>query len=309
MPRYLLQQWALATIRDEDRIGSHGLELWATPSSHSRLSELEEDDVVFVAGLTNGRLLPICGLTVGRTATLNQLRAEGHDPYPLGYQALAKAPLPRMNLRRAAGEQLSLTIRKEAGAPLARRQDDPRLLARQAFRTPQWIDEPSAQRLTDFLDSVWQDEDDSGVNDPARVSSGLAPRLSVAERKAVEDRAMDVVGGHYEAHGYSVRDVSKEGPWDLTATDRSGEEIHIEVKGTTGSGHAVTVTAGERRHADEFAHPALSIVSGIRLTRGRSPSATGGTLSVHLDPWSINDGKWSPTVYRYEPLASRTLPV
>ena len=44
VPRYLLQQWTRATIAEEDReYRAHG-GLWATPSSASRLLDLEEDD-------------------------------------------------------------------------------------------------------------------------------------------------------------------------------------------------------------------------------------------------------------------------
>jgi len=38
MPRYLLQQWTKDTLRCQDREeSSHGVELWATPSSRERL--------------------------------------------------------------------------------------------------------------------------------------------------------------------------------------------------------------------------------------------------------------------------------
>jgi hypothetical protein len=302
VPRYLLQQWTAKTITQEDEDNkSHGVELWATPSASPRLLDLEENDVVFVAGVVNGRLLPVSRLVVGRIATYDELIAEGHEPYELPFHALAKPPLPRMNLREHADDALSLALRKESGAPLARRRTAPTRLDGQAFRVPQWIDRASAQRLGDFLDGVWDAEDDSGLSDPARVSRGLAPRLSTAERHSIERRAMDVVEAEYRRHGYDVLDVSGEGPWDLTATHPDGQIVHIEVKGTTGTGHAVSVTAGERRHAEEFGRPALAIVTGIHLTRGRSPTATGGALAVHLNPWSTSDGHWITTVWRYEP--------
>jgi hypothetical protein len=104
----------------------------------------------------------------------------------------------------------------------------------------------------------------------------------------------------YRSRGYEVEDVSRHAPWDLTATHPSGHVAHIEVKGTTGLGQAVSVTAGERRHAAEFAHPVLAIVTGIALEKGRTPRATGGSLAVHLSPWSIAEGMWSAMVFRYE---------
>jgi hypothetical protein len=303
VPRYLLQQWTAKTIalEDDPDDGGHGVELWATPSAHDRLREVASDDVVFVAGVIDGRLLPVCRLVVERTATYDELVAEGHEPYELPYQALAKPPLPRMNLRAVADEALSLSITKESGDSLARRRSDARRLDGQGFRTPQWIDEASAQRLTAFLDALWGGEDDSGINDPIRVARGLAPRLNSTERRAVERRAMDVVDAHYRRLGYDVEDVSAGAPWDLVATHPDGDVVHVEVKGTTGAGDAVMITAGERRHADEFAHPALAVVTGIQLTRGSKATATGGVLAKHLDPWLTGEGTWAATVWRYEP--------
>lgn len=303
MTRYLLQQWTAETIAYNDSLSDsgHGVELWATPSSNRRLLELAPDDVVFVAGVVDGRLLPVCRLVVDRTATFDDLVSEGHDPYELPYQALAKPPLPRMNLREVADERLSLAISKVTGEPLARRRGNARQLDGQGFRYAQWIDERSAEAITAFLEDVWETEDEGGVSDPARVSRGLAPRLSTDERRAIEYRAMQVVEKHYADRGYKLDDVSATAPWDLTATHPREGEVHIEVKGTTGSGRAVTVTAGERRHALEFARSALVIVAAISLNKGTKPTADGGTRTVHLDPWDPEMGSWAPTVYRYEP--------
>lgn len=234
-------------------------------------------------------------------ATRDDLEAEGHAAYPLPFQALGRPPLPRMNLRAVASEQLSLALTKESGEPLARRKANTRQVDGQAFRTPHWIAAESARSLRMFLDALWEAEDYEGIDGPVRVSRGLAPTFSAAERKAIERRAMHVVCADYRRSGYDVVDVSDHAPWDLAATHASGHVAHIEVKGTTGSGRAVTVTAGERRHATEFAHPALAIVTGIALVRGRKPAASGGKLSTHLTPWSVDDGAWSATVYRYEP--------
>ncbi|MGA2014514.1 MAG: DUF3883 domain-containing protein [Solirubrobacteraceae bacterium] len=302
MPRYLLQQWTGETIQiEDDEEGSHGLELWATPSSSSRLLELAPNDEVYVAGVVDGRLLPICRLVVGRVASREELVAEGHTPYDLPFQAIATPPLPRMNLRAIADEALSLAVMKESGEPLARRKSNPRQIDGQAFRTPQWIARDSANRLSAFLDAVWAAERDEGVDDPVRVSRGLAPKLTPPERKAIEQRAMAVVTSEYERRGYILEDVSGHAPWDLTAVHPDGDVAHIEVKGTTGEGRAITVTAGERRHAEEFAHPVLAIVTGIALDKGRPPKAGAGELRVHLSPWAISDGTWSATVFRYEP--------
>jgi len=311
MSRYLLQQWTRDTIAVEDReYGSHGSELWATPSSSPRLLEVDEDDVVIIAGVINGRLLPISGLTVGRTTSREQLVAEGHDPdelYDLPYFAVGKEPSPRMNLRRVADQRLGLAILKADGEPLARRKGDPGALYGQGFRYPQWLDGDSGRRLLAFLDEHWQQEDDEGLDDPVRILRGQAPRMTSSERRAVELRAMEVAAQLYRDRGYELVDVSASEPWDFTATGPDGRELHVEVKGTTGTGEAVLVTAGERRHAEQAAglgaRPVLVVVSGIRLQQGRRPEASGGKITVRHDPWDVNvQGAWAPTVYRYEPL-------
>jgi hypothetical protein len=312
--RYLLQQWTGETIAEEDReYGSHGSELWATPSSSPRLLEVDEDDVVIIAGVVDGRLLPICGLTVGRTVSREQLVAEGYpDPYDLPSFAVGKPPSPRMNLRHIADRRLSLAIRKANGTPLARRKADPGALDGQGFRYPQWLDEDSARRLLVFLNELWEREDDEGLDDPVRISRGQAPRMTPSERRAVELRAMEVTARLYRREGFEVADVSAREPWDLTATHLDGRGLHIEVKGTTGTGDAVIVTAGERRHAEQAARlgarPVLVVVSGIRLQRGSQPKADGGKVTVRHDPWDVKvHGAWAATVYRYEPLRIRPL--
>jgi hypothetical protein len=153
VPRALLQQWTGETIQLEDEDGGHGVELWATPSTSSRLLELTPGDDVYVAGVVRGRQMPICRLLVGRVASREQPVAEGHTPYDLPYQAVARPPLPRMNLRVIADEGLSLAVTKESGEPLARRESDRRHIDGQAFRTPQWIDSDSASRLPTFLNA------------------------------------------------------------------------------------------------------------------------------------------------------------
>jgi hypothetical protein len=237
MPRYLLHQWTADTIAEEDReYGSHGSELWATASSSSRLLELAENDVVIIAGVVDGRLMPISGLTVERAVARDHLVAEGYDPYDLPYFAVGKAPSPRMNLRYRVDRALSLAIHKADGTPLARRKADPGALDGQAFRYPQWLEEDSAARLLAFLDEMWEQEDDEGLDDPVRISRGQAPRLAAAELRVIELRAMVITARLYGREGFKITDVSASEPWDLTATHRDGRELHIEVKGTTGTG-------------------------------------------------------------------------
>jgi len=209
-----------------------------------------------------------------------------------------------MNLRRPADRKLNQRILKEDGTPLRRSSRNPKAIAGQAFREPQWIDGASALALLEFLDAVWERETDEGLDDAGRIARGQAPRVGAAERRAIEARAMQVATEIYESRGFRVDDVSATHPWDLTATTPQAWSAHIEVKGTTGAGEGVLVTVGERRHLEEAprhgTQPVLVVVTGIVLSSGSKPRATGGIISVHAEPWGVDDGRWTETVWRYE---------
>lgn len=141
---------------------------------------------------------------------------------------------------------------------------------------------------------------------PSRTSSTLAKRrgqsrgLTPAARRAVELHAVDSAWQHYESHGYDVRDVSGAEPFDLLCI-RGGQELHVEVKGTTGPPNSVLITEGERKHAlAVFPDVALFILHSIRLDRPRSDSpATSGGSVVLLDPWDIREGRVEIVTARY----------
>ena len=56
---------------------------------------------------------------------------------------------------------------------------------------------------------------------------------------------------HYSDLGWSVGDVSLSESYDLRCT-RQGEELHVEVKGTTSQGERVLLTRNEVAHAREW---------------------------------------------------------
>jgi hypothetical protein len=144
--------------------------------------------------------------------------------------------------------------------------------------------------------------------DAPRRPSNRSPigqgRLSPAEREVVERYAMDRATEWCRDNGLGVvEDVSKRCSWDLEARRNSmGPRLFVEVKGTTGSQLSVEVTEAEVQHAR--ANPkatALIVVTDIKLKRGSSLRATGGTTRV-IEPWSPDDGKLTPTRYRWKPL-------
>jgi hypothetical protein len=131
-----------------------------------------------------------------------------------------------------------------------------------------------------------------------RRPSGQGFGLSAAQRKAVEDRAMELAQKYYEQEHWTVEDVHKTRSYDLVCR-RDGQELHVEVKGTTGLGEKVLLPRNEVAHAQKQ-HPdvALFVVHGIKLTSQNPPVASGGTVLL-LHPWHIEQGQLEPLAFSY----------
>lgn len=136
-----------------------------------------------------------------------------------------------------------------------------------------------------------------------QMQGGQGIGLSAEERRLVELHAQNLVEQHLSLAGYEVEDVSKDHPYDLRCR-RDGEELHVEVKGTTGSGDEVFLTANEVKHARQYRpQMMLAIVSRIRLRRMTAndlPEVEGGDLAV-WHPWDVEAGRLVPTQFRYGP--------
>jgi uncharacterized protein DUF3883 len=144
------------------------------------------------------------------------------------------------------------------------------------------------------------DDPEADVEDLIRGRRGQSFGLSAAQRFAVERRAMDVIAAIYRAEGWTLVDVSKNTPFDWLAT-RGGEELHIEVKGTTSDEGSVLLTKNEVASArHDPGHAMLAVVSDIVLDSSpASPVASGGRL-ITVHPWHIADGALTPLAFRYD---------
>jgi hypothetical protein len=120
--------------------------------------------------------------------------------------------------------------------------------------------------------------------------------LTGAERKVVEQRAVELARAYFEQE-WTVEDVGGTESYDLRC-ERQDEELHVEVKGTTGSGEYFKLTANEVEHAKAWhPHVALVVVSHIDLDRDDDrPIASGGQRSVY-HPWDIDDCEVRPTQF------------
>ena len=130
-------------------------------------------------------------------------------------------------------------------------------------------------------------------------SRGQGIILSGTERKAVENRAMEVTRQHLISLGYKMKDTSKNNSFDYLAFN-DNEEIKVEVKGTTCNiVDSIRMTHNEvELHKREKGMTALAIVSSIKfMKRGENARCEGGTLEF-LPAWEIDKWKIKPNFSR-----------
>ena len=134
------------------------------------------------------------------------------------------------------------------------------------------------------------------------VIGGQGFSSSSKKRKAIELAAMHHGKRHYSNQGWHVDDVSANRPYDLSCTNSTGTELHVEVKGTTGDGSSVLLTHGEVKHAKAYPNIALYILCGLTLQEDGSGNvmAVDGKEKIH-SPWDIATGILNPIGYEYLP--------
>lgn len=167
------------------------------------------------------------------------------------------------------------------------------LYASEEERDDRQVDLPA--EILDALDSA---EIAAGHRPVSRKGQGR--RQSAAERKAVENRAVELAQKYLEDQGYQLEYVGATESFDIKAS-RGTESLHVEVKGTTSAGDQVILTSNEvALHQRVHPNNALIIVHSISLTgKDEDCSASGGVLRC-ISPWSIEENRLSPISYRYE---------
>lgn len=153
-------------------------------------------------------------------------------------------------------------------------------------------DSPEVADMEDILETISR---------PRTPKKGVGPRLSAAERRVIEERAVQVVTEHFTSElGYAVQDVGKKQSYDLHAT-KGGGVVKVEVKGTTSNGSEIVLTRNEvELHKNDYPANALAIVRGIKLEKHKDTplTAIGGELVLQM-PWVVDDERLAPIAYRY----------
>jgi hypothetical protein len=117
-----------------------------------------------------------------------------------------------------------------------------------------------------------------------RLASGFG---SYESNREIERAAVDYVSHWYTSQGWIVRSVEADKcGYDLHCT-RSRSQLHVEVKGTSGNGEAIILTAGEfdRGFSDDYF--VLAIV------------AHAGTENATLRQWPAQDFR---QCFAFEPI-------
>jgi hypothetical protein len=116
-------------------------------------------------------------------------------------------------------------------------------------------------------------------------------------RKAIEKHAVNCAMDYYP--GYNITDVGAIESYDLRAT-KDNEEIHIEVKGSTGTADTVELTTNEVAHAGRATRTDLVVIDQIiwvRLHDGTIHTSAGRRR--RWTAWQPGENDLHPTRYRY----------
>lgn len=141
----------------------------------------------------------------------------------------------------------------------------------------------------------------NGPIEPSRRSNrGSGYMKDVEVKRAVERHAVRLARTLFEAEGYNCVDVGTTRSYDLHAT-KAEEEIHVEVKGSTGTATTVELTSNEVTHSrSPMWQTRLVVVDEITWTRASGKVVTsGGRLRV-WPAWQAEPDRLAATKYRYQ---------
>jgi hypothetical protein len=139
------------------------------------------------------------------------------------------------------------------------------------------------------------------ADDQTPPSGGQGFMSEVETKLAIEEHAMELAMNHYGGLGLVERvDRDRSKSWDVECT--SGDEVkRVEVKGSSGDGSRVFLTANEADNASTYRPMALFVVPHIKVIQDESGivQVTGSARPCILDPWMIDLADLTPTEYRY----------
>lgn len=146
--------------------------------------------------------------------------------------------------------------------------------------------------------SSFDDEVSEEINTSLFSGSGQGFQSDVEKRLAIEEYSMALCEQYYSKLGYSVKNVSKNNPYDFHVKNGS-EELLIETKGTQNIANKIVLTKNEVKLSQEKGdNMALFIVHSIELNK-KSVKAGSGKIKI-IQPWKIKEKFLTPISYIYE---------
>jgi hypothetical protein len=164
----------------------------------------------------------------------------------------------------------------------------PELAGMELFRAPQMSNpiyiSPEEMTALEARIGPWPEYPGDAPSAIIVDAAGAAFGDPVANQ-VVERSAMEQVMAHYRALGYAVTDVSaRKCGWDVTCTAPGHVELHVEVKGISGSKTAFLLTANEYSTAAADASWRLAAVTDALGTRPTITLLTGPQVVAGTRP-------------------------
>jgi len=146
--------------------------------------------------------------------------------------------------------------------------------------------------------SSFDDEVSEEIHTSLFSGSGQGFQSDVEKRLAIEEYAMDLCKQHYSKQKYSVKDVSKNKPYDFHVK-KGDEELLIETKGTQTNASKIILTKNEVKLSQEKGDDmSLFIVHSIEFNK-KSVKKGSGKIKI-VQPWKINKKRLIPISYIYQ---------
>lgn len=151
------------------------------------------------------------------------------------------------------------------------------------------------------LDTVPGWEEARGAVEPSRRSRrGSGYLADVRLKRAVERHAVRLARAVCEAEGYDCQDVGATHSYDLHLM-KGSEEVHVEVKGSTGIADTVELTSNEVSHSEVASwETQLIVVDQIRWTTDSGAIMTSGGRLRRWRQWEASQDRLKATRYRYQ---------
>lgn len=133
-----------------------------------------------------------------------------------------------------------------------------------------------------------------------RRSRGQGYESDPKVRKAIELHAMERAIKIYEKNGYKVVDTSANHSYDLHCSKEGKKDRKVEVKGTTGLGESIILTANEVVSArDNETVTDLIIIHSIKVNKDEDEISTEGGVVRAFQNWRPSEDSLVPTQFRY----------